>query len=303
MFNPIISRFSVFRPTADSTIAVQDCWRALKHAHHLGWVDFTSGDADVDRCIDMQEYLHYDSPANGSLHVVVPGKLLAFTCPRDIASSLGASWSDEGGTRHFSAAYYLDIFEDFGVRVVVRSGGQHYDAHSLMMRGIGVEDLRLPSAATGSDSDLFPEFDDSPAARLCVAVSAFRNADRFLTLARLAPGAIALHGSDPDGSLGASGRLLAETYLIRAHGFGGPDALAWLLMAHPGQDGRAATIVAEEEPAERPLLPVAAVCSVNSGAGQLPRNQSCPPQVQASSSGRGFWTRPDQDAAPDGAQA
>ena len=124
MFLPLSPRFIPFTPWGSSTdcITIQDCWQALAHSQQLGWLDFTNTNIDVDRSIDMQEHLHYDSPANGSLHVLVPGKLLAIDCPRDLEG--GAVWSDAGDARRFSAAYHPDIFGDFGVRMVVRCGGR-----------------------------------------------------------------------------------------------------------------------------------------------------------------------------------
>jgi hypothetical protein len=96
------------------------------------------------------EHLHYDSPANGSLHVLVPGKLLAIACPRDLEG--GAVWSDAGDARRFSAAYYPDIFGDFGVRMVVRCGGRPYDTRALEAHGIVVEDLPIEAASSSSPS-------------------------------------------------------------------------------------------------------------------------------------------------------
>jgi hypothetical protein len=75
MFLPIAHRFIPFQYSSRSNDAVEvlDCWCALHRARLNGWIDFAGGDVDVDRCIDMREYLHYDSPANGALHVLVPG--------------------------------------------------------------------------------------------------------------------------------------------------------------------------------------------------------------------------------------
>ena len=37
--------------------------------------------------ICRQEYLNYDSPANGGLHVLIPSRLLAFPCPVDLPAA------------------------------------------------------------------------------------------------------------------------------------------------------------------------------------------------------------------------
>ena len=58
-----------------------------------------------------------------------------------------------------------------------------------------------------------------------------QEADRFLTLARLAPGAIAMHG--PGAGLGRGGEVLAAALLVKRHGFRARAALAWLRITHP----------------------------------------------------------------------
>ena len=55
--------------------------------------------------------------------------------------------------------------------------------------------------------------------------------DRFLTLARKVPGAVAVHG---DGTGLGAGGLLVAALLMRDHGFAGGEAMAWLTMVHPG---------------------------------------------------------------------
>jgi hypothetical protein len=252
IFRPISSCFVSFRPWARTTdtVEVADCWHALFRVRELGWVDFNSSNVDVSRCIDMLEYLHYDGLANGALHTIVPGKLIALPCPVDLSRG-GATWADEGGVRRFSAAYYADILSELDVCLVVRCGGPPYDTRALASLRIGVEDLHIIGGAD--------PYADASAGLL-------RAADRFLTLAGLAPGAIALHGGGRDGSLGAGGRLLAETYLIRGHGFSGPAALAWLVMAHPGPAARAATVVAAEETDAAVLVASAAVAAAAAAA-------------------------------------
>jgi hypothetical protein len=75
-------------------ISVHDCWRAMSHAKGLEWIDFTTSEVDIDRCIDMQEYHHYDNIINGSLHVLVPSQLLVFASPSVLPtpSTPGKTW-------------------------------------------------------------------------------------------------------------------------------------------------------------------------------------------------------------------
>ena len=122
-FHPISSRFI---PYSDQ-LTLANCWDALHHASaHCGWLSpetkhFLSPHPRNPVALDMREYLHYDSPLNGSFHAIVPDQLLVFDCPADLPD--GRAWADAGGERRFSAAYYADVFGDFGVRVVVRCGG------------------------------------------------------------------------------------------------------------------------------------------------------------------------------------
>jgi hypothetical protein len=150
-FEPISHRFITY---ADQ-LMVADCWSALHHVYtKCGWLDLDTkhflshhrgGDGRTD-ALDMQEYLHYDSPLNGGFHPVVPDKLLVFDCPADLPD--GAPWADDGGTRHFGPAYYADVFGDYGVSVVVRAAaaGGGYDPTAFAAHAIDVEDLPLDGA-------------------------------------------------------------------------------------------------------------------------------------------------------------
>jgi hypothetical protein len=210
----------------DDQVSVESCWRALYKVHaERAWLmmhdelhdmGFFKGAANQDcgneEAIHMDEYAHYDSPLNGGFHVVVPGELLAFDSPSDLPD--GALWADAGGVRRFSAAFYADIFADMGVDVVVRGSYSSYDAAAFTGRGIGVEDL--------------PTRGDAPS---------LGQIDRFLQLARKAPGMVAVHGGA--GGLGSAAVLVA-VWLMSAHGFRAAEALAWVRMAHPAGGGLSA---------------------------------------------------------------
>ena len=209
-FIPVISRLVALCPDYQGHNAFElmlvDCWSAVHRATELGWLDFS--DEPSEESIDMEEHLHYASVTNGELHVVVPNKLLAFRAPTDLPE--GYAWMDDNGARRFSPSYYADILPDFDVSVVLCCGGAGsdppYDASTLEARGMGVEVLAT----------------DVQSRRLLAA------ADRVLTLARAAPGAIALHGMG-----GGEEDLLLTSYLIRLHGFPARQAIAWAHMAHP----------------------------------------------------------------------
>ena len=222
-FQPVADRFERFRvgvePDRAEDLTIFECWEALYCGMVQGWIDLTSETPDLDCCIDMEEYMHYDSPANGKLHVIIPSRLIAFPCPSDLeadeVSGQAPQWVDIASDRYFGPDYYADILGDFDVQLVVRcDASATYDAAAFASRGMAVERL-------GGDLERRPE-------RLLQEV------DRFLTLAQLAPGMIGIHGADE--GLGNGGEMLVASLLIKRHGFRARAALAWLRITHPAAD-------------------------------------------------------------------
>ena len=213
-------------------IANQDCWRAIHLAKHHGWIDFLNQDVDPETCIDMEEYQHYDSPANGDLHVIVPSKLIAIRPPHDLSpdahTGAARTWADDASCGPvFSPACYADVLCDFGVKLVVRCSQPTYDAAPLLDLGVAVEEMPDASSAAA-------------------AASLLRHIDRFLTLAQLAPGAIAVHA---DGrGLGAA-EVLVAAFLVRRCAFPAGAAVAWARMTHPAGHVAALRFTAHDAPA------------------------------------------------------
>ena len=156
-FEPIAHLFLTYY----DQLAVSDCWSALHHAFaRCGWLDIDSrpfgcpkpARKEDDDALDMREYVHYDNPLNGGFHAIVPDKLFVFECPADLPDC--TPWVDAGGERRFGAAYYADVFSDFGVDVVVRccdaEAGGGYDAGAFAARGIEVRRQHIDSVATVS---------------------------------------------------------------------------------------------------------------------------------------------------------
>jgi hypothetical protein len=221
-----------------SDLSVTDCLQALGIAKEIGWLDFTSPSVDIDCCIDMCEYLHYDSPANGGLHVVVPSELIIFPCPQSAPGSDQPDADADNNLHGRTAALYADALSDFGVRLVLRCGGAEYDNSAFAAAGIDVEDLPLP---------------DPPSPPLLALA-----ARRFVALTHICPGPVALHGGcDGDGQdFGGGGgggggsssggrravEALIAAYLVGRHAFDPPVAAAWARMARP--EGAAAAAAA-----------------------------------------------------------
>eukprot|EP00291_Cryptomonas_curvata_P024841 CAMPEP_0172172926 /NCGR_PEP_ID=MMETSP1050-20130122/12735_1 /TAXON_ID=233186 /ORGANISM="Cryptomonas curvata, Strain CCAP979/52" /LENGTH=416 /DNA_ID=CAMNT_0012844555 /DNA_START=150 /DNA_END=1400 /DNA_ORIENTATION=- len=220
-FQAIKSRLVGMEESANLECSLVDSWEALHCGKMQGWLDFERAEPDIDRCIDMEEYIHYDNPANGKLHVIIPSRLIAFPCPSDLEvdeeSGEAPQWLDMAGGRHFGPDYYADILGDFDVQLVVRcDASATYDDAAFASRGLAVERL-------GGALEMRPQ-------RLLQEV------DRFLTLARLVPGMIGIHGADA--GLGSGGELLVSSLLIKRHGFRARSALAWLRITHPAVDAQ-----------------------------------------------------------------
>ena len=156
--------------------------------------------------MDMEECIHYSDPLNANLNIVIPGKLLYTPPPVDLPNEW--QWMDDGAARLFSPAFYADLLGEFNVVLVICLEQCGYDRAPFIERGIAIEELHLCY--------------DSP--------DILRAADRFLSLLRAAPGAVAIHGGEQ--GLHYAGTLVS-THMISRLGFGAADAAAWMRMACP----------------------------------------------------------------------
>jgi hypothetical protein len=278
-------------------LTTADGWRALHRAKTNGWLNFQVDEVDIDSCIDMHEYQHYDNPLNGFLHVIIPSQLIAFSTPSNLselsAGGSNAPWLDVKGRRFFSAEFYADILGgDFGVEVVVAFDRGESGAGDAWVFEDGSDDeeaagRQVAAASSGYDESAFAgrgmaverlgvsRYDDGlPSGAL------LRDVDRFLTLARLAPGAIAIHGDDGP-ALGSWGELLVSSLLIKRHGFDARSALAWARMAHPPVTPRVLSFSLAPKPAPPPVAAGRPHC----GGRRLsaPAALPCPADVSSAS--------------------
>jgi hypothetical protein len=215
-FKPVSTLFLTYSDwsstMSDGALTVMDCWKALYHAKSLFWIDlsndihFQKNDSTDSKRLDIDECIHYADPANANLHILLPWKLLFISSPADLPD--GRQWMDDGARRHFSSAFYADLLGEFDVVLVLCLENCSYDCGPFTRRGIGVEELHLRT--------------DSP--------DLLRAADRFLSLLRAAPGAVALHGHAD--ALRLAGALVSAHMTSRL-GFGAADAAAWLRMVCP----------------------------------------------------------------------
>jgi hypothetical protein len=219
------SVLSAFRPEghfsagSDLSDRHMDCWRALDRAKTLGWlVDPAS---DIGPLFDVDEFSHYAHPANGSVHMSVPGKLLFFPTPASLpdnqlwADSIG----DDGRTlRRFSAPFYADLLQDLGAAVVVCLG-RSAPSDAAAMRAGGIETVDLDMSDGGA--------------------SLLRGLDQLVTLERRAPEPVAVHSGAGAAWPGYLGTLVSAVMISRL-GFDEGSAGAWLRMVSswmaPGDD-------------------------------------------------------------------
>ena len=190
---------------ADFQLHLIDCWRGLAKGQALGWVRYAASGYMWGE-IDIDEYRHYDSPANGGLHQVVPGKLIALQGPEDLG---GSDYIDtKGGGRVFSPSFCAEVLRDFDVQTVVRLNEARYDAASFTASGMRHVDLPFEDCSCPPDA----------------VVAA------FLRAVDAAPGAAAVHCK---AGLGRTGTLIA-LYLMRSCGFAAREAMGWLRIMRPG---------------------------------------------------------------------
>ena len=204
---------SLVEPYRDATysspdfgLTLEDCWRGLERGKASSWLNHPALPESARwGMIDIDEYAHWGSPLNGDLHMVVPGKFIAFQGPKDLGPQ---AYSDELGYRRFSPSYYADILRGQGVTDVVRLNEAEYDGGDFVARGIRHHDLC---------------FDD------CTAPPA-RVVRRFLDIVDGAAGVVAVHCK---AGLGRTGTLIALA-LMRSHGFSAREAMGWLRIMRPG---------------------------------------------------------------------
>jgi cell division cycle 14 len=187
-------------------LSLLDCWSGLARGISLGWIDARKPGSFLWGRIDNEEYDHYDNPLNGDLHIVVPGKFIAFRGPVDLPG--GKEYCDHDNFREFSPKYYAQVFRELGVTAVVRLNERHYDG--AVFEAAGIRHVDIP-------------FEDCTAPPDAIVAA-------FLRAVDAAPGLVAVHCK---AGLGRTGTLIA-LHLMRSHGFTARAAMGWLRIMRPG---------------------------------------------------------------------
>ena len=90
------------------------CLKGLEIATKLSWLDYSS--------FNLAEYEHNERLEHGDMNWVVPGKLLAMSCP-------SSSALDESGFRCYTPEDYAPVLKKMGISAVVRLNNKTYHAN------------------------------------------------------------------------------------------------------------------------------------------------------------------------------
>jgi len=148
--------------------------------------------------VRLGQYFYYDAPANGDLHVLVPGRFLAFRGPRDDHGD----WLD--------ASSYINAFRSLSVHTVVRLNKPEYD--KAVFTSAGFEHLDLP-------------FEDCTVPPLHIVDTFLRTAENLRPGQMMAVHCLA--------GLGRTGTLIAM-FMMKHFGFSANEAIGWLRICRPG---------------------------------------------------------------------
>jgi len=149
----------------------------------------------------LDEYEFLDCPFNGDIHQPCP-RFLAFRGPTNRRKRLAP------GFETLAPKDYVPIFKAKGVSAVVRLNEDEYDGAEFEAHGIRHYDLSFPDCSVPSVDIV----------------------ERFLNLVDAEPGLVAVHCK---AGLGRTGTLIA-LWMMRQHGWGANEAMAWLRIVRPG---------------------------------------------------------------------
>jgi cell division cycle 14 len=189
--------FKVFRDASPGSslygCTLLDCYRALAKAVKLGWFSLDS--------FNVKEYEYFEQLQHGDLNWILPGKLLAFSCPSE-------NTYDLHGFPACQPEDYVRIFRQMGITAVVRLNAATYDSCKFTRQGLRHYDLIFSDGSCPSDDTV----------------------RRFLAICESERGAVAVHCK---AGLGRTGTLIA-CYLMAKHHFLPEEVIPWLRICRPG---------------------------------------------------------------------
>ena len=177
---------------------VLHCLRGLEIAVKLGWLSYST--------FNLEDYEKWERLENGDMNWIIPGKMLAFSCP-------STSSNDEGGWRCYTPEDYVPEFRRMGIDAVVRLNKKTYDAtvpstQRFTRAGLRHYDLYFLDGSVPSEDIV----------------------QRFLTIAENEPKGLAIHCK---AGLGRTGTLIG-IYAMKHFGFPPAEFIGWIRVCRPG---------------------------------------------------------------------
>jgi cell division cycle 14 len=186
-------RDATYTATSCFDLTILDCLEGLELAIKLDWFDWTR--------FNVVNYEFFSRVDQGDMNWVVPHKFLAFCGP-------SATPFDADGFPAFTPEDYAQLFNKVNIRVVVRLNKKQYDRSKFIEAGLKHADLYFKDGSCPSQDII----------------------SKFLAIAELEPGALAVHCK---AGLGRTGTLIG-LYAMKHYAFPARAFIGWNRLCRPG---------------------------------------------------------------------